>query len=79
MENRKQCPCCRLFTLTELGRYELCPTCFWEDDPMQSENITHGGGANEISLLEARNNYLRFGASQKKFISSIRKPFKHEL
>lgn len=48
------CPCCELCTIKEVGAYEICPTCGWEDDPVQRENPDYVGGANHISLTTAR-------------------------
>ena len=30
---RYACPCCGYLTLLNLGRYEICAVCRWEDDP----------------------------------------------
>ncbi|MBQ6093927.1 MAG: hypothetical protein IJL09_00855, partial [Lachnospiraceae bacterium] len=27
-----RCPCCGFYTLEEVGTYEVCPVCYWEDD-----------------------------------------------
>lgn len=48
------CPCCTNLTLSELGVYEICEVCGWEDDPVQSADPTFEGGANEESLTQAR-------------------------
>ena len=48
------CPCCGARVFEELGEYDICPVCNWEDDPFQSKNPDRGGGANEMSLNEAR-------------------------
>ncbi|WP_419179576.1 CPCC family cysteine-rich protein [Ralstonia solanacearum] len=52
------CPCCGEKTLCELGVYEICPICLWEDDPTQSAEPEHAGGANGRSLIEARRQWL---------------------
>lgn len=49
-----QCPCCGHQTIGELGGYEICDVCNWEDDPVQSEHPDLAGGANELSLHLAR-------------------------
>jgi len=36
------------------GTYEICPVCGWEDDPVQFRDPDRAGGANEMSLNEAR-------------------------
>ena len=48
------CPCCGENTINELGEYEICSVCDWEDDPGQSEYPDDDAGANTISLNEAR-------------------------
>jgi hypothetical protein len=41
-------------TITELGNYEICPVCEWEDDPVQSSDPDFSGGANTLSLIDAK-------------------------
>ncbi|WP_109583620.1 CPCC family cysteine-rich protein [Cupriavidus plantarum] len=48
------CPCCGSLTLDELGVYEICIVCGWEDDPVQSSEPEYAGGANSCSLREAQ-------------------------
>jgi hypothetical protein len=45
------CRCCGFLTLSDpsYGSYEICPVCFWEDDPVQNEDPSNAGGANQIS------------------------------
>ena len=78
---RYKCECCGYYTLTEesKGNYNICPVCFWEDDIVQLEDPDFSGGANEESLNQARNNYVKFGASDKKFLNKVRKPQYNEL
>ncbi|MET2523849.1 CPCC family cysteine-rich protein [Ralstonia pseudosolanacearum] len=45
-------------SLSELGVCEICPICLWEDDPTQSAEPEHEGGANGRSLIEARRQWL---------------------
>jgi hypothetical protein len=70
------CPCCRWRTLTEQppGTYEICEICGWEDDPVQFQDPSYRGGANEPSLVEARANFERSGASDIKRSPRVRKP-----
>lgn len=74
------CLCCRFKTLTEQppGTFEICPVCFWEDDAAQAANPSLAGGANKMSLSEARANFLSFGASSKDALRSVRKPLPEE-
>lgn len=59
VERKYPCPCCGNTTLTEQppGTYEICPVCKWEDDESQFRDPTYKGGANRLSLEEARRQY----------------------
>lgn len=74
------CPCCHFLTLSEPppGSYELCPVCYWEDDAVQAYNPDLPGGANMMSLGEARKNFLMHGAVSPEFVSQVRKPLPNE-
>ncbi|MBP5674537.1 MAG: hypothetical protein K5787_08795 [Lentisphaeria bacterium] len=48
------CPCCGRKRIEHLGDYEICDVCGWEDDPTQSKDPDFEGGANELSLKQAR-------------------------
>ena len=48
------CPCCGK-TLVE--EYDICSECGWENDPIQREKLDISGGANRMSLKEARAAY----------------------
>lgn len=51
------CPCCGQHYFTEKNAYEICPVCGWEDDPVQRRDPDFAGGANTLSLNEARREY----------------------
>ena len=76
------CPCCGYYTI-DLDQgypcYDICPVCFWEDDPDQREDETLEDCANKISLIEARENYKKFGACDKQYLKFVRKPERKEL
>jgi len=78
---RFACPCCGCLTRSEAdpGTYDICPVCFWEDDPVQAEDPQYGGGANVVSLNEARANYGSIGASDPAFLDSVRPPRPEEI
>ena len=59
--------------------YEICKVCFWEDDPHQRKDQTNDGGANKVSLVEARKNYQDFGACEAAMLQYVRKPKSEEL
>lgn len=55
---RRICPVCKTHRFDEVGAYEVCPICGWEDDPVQRRDPDFAGGANALSLNEAREKYL---------------------
>lgn len=48
------CPVCGK---TQVGEYDICEICNWENDPIQFRNPNFSGGANRMSLLEAKEAY----------------------
>jgi hypothetical protein len=74
------CPCCGYKTLDEEppGTYEICPICFWEDDSVQFNDPDYTGGANNVSLKVAQNNYIKFGATEQRFKRNVRVPNKDD-
>lgn len=59
--------------------YEICPVCFWEDDPVQNEDPEYQGGANSVSLTTARRNYVAHGACDQEFVGNVRAPKVEEI
>ena len=47
------CLCCEDASLLE-GDWEICALCGWQDDPRAYEDAEMDGGANEMSLVEAK-------------------------
>ena len=74
---RKRCDCCGYFTVAE--KYDICPVCFWENDPDQSACPDCAGGSNGVCLVEAKRNYKMFGACEERFVTMVRSPHEHEL
>lgn len=48
------CPCCGTWAFFVDGDYSICEVCNWENDPVQLENPDLEGGANKLSLNQAR-------------------------
>ncbi|NVK66771.1 MAG: hypothetical protein HWE22_19420 [Flavobacteriales bacterium] len=69
------CPCCGFKTIDERAEYEICPVCWWEDDGQDNQNadISMGGPNEDISLTQARINYLKFGIYNPKLTDLIEK------
>lgn len=73
------CPCCGFLTLGERGVFEICPVCDWEDDFAQACDSTLEGGANRVSLEQARRKFILFEASCAESIRAVRKPLAEEV
>ena len=54
-----ECPCCGSLEVPkgEEGLYYICEVCGWENDPIQNDKPDYGGGANIMSLNEAKQAY----------------------
>ncbi len=74
-----RCPCCGYYTLEEVGTYEVCPVCYWEDDPVQESDPKLEGGANELCLLESRRNFKLYGACEERYVKRVRAPLPEEM
>jgi rubrerythrin len=70
------CPCCghKTFNEKRTGTYDICPVCFWEDDPFQFENPDYESGANPTSLRQAQKNFIIFGACDETMKRNVRQP-----
>ena len=55
------CPCCGKLTLDKPDFGYICSECGWEDDFGQNENPDLYGGANYISLNDAKKLYAKYG------------------
>lgn len=75
-----QCPCCGYYTFEDKHHnYDICPVCFWEDDPQQFKDPNLHGGANHISLVQAQENYKQFEVCDVAMKKYVRKPKKDEM
>lgn len=63
------------------NHYEICPICFWEDDGQDDieADFVWGGPNGQLSLTQARANFLKFAACEKEMIPNVRKPLPEEL
>jgi Cysteine-rich CPCC len=78
---RFACPCCEHLTLTEppTGTFAICPVCRWEDDNVQFLDPDRAGGANRVSLGQARRNFRRVGVSDPQRQEHARAPRSEEV
>ncbi len=72
-----ECKCCGCLTIED--EYDICPVCFWEADPYQEKYPDYEGGANKVSLIQAKENYLSFGAAKEWDVEYVRDPFPEEI
>jgi hypothetical protein len=77
---RYACACCGYLTLDDgpNGTYSICGVCFWEDDGVQFRDPDYEGGANAVSLNEARRNFRVESVSEPEFKTHIRAPLPEE-
>jgi hypothetical protein len=77
---RYPCPCCGYLTLDEAppDTYAICKVCFWEDDGVQFRDPDREGGANGVSLNQARRNFREHGVSELRFKAHVRPPLPDE-
>lgn len=80
-EEKYRCPCCGCYTYKEEpnGNYDICPVCFWEDDPMAYDDPEQDSSCNHVSLTQAKHNDLDFAACHPDMIQYVRKPDASEL
>ncbi|WP_284297333.1 CPCC family cysteine-rich protein [Thalassotalea loyana] len=86
-DEMKQCPCCDYFALAERGYSLVCPVCFWEDDceDYSLPNLDQKSDVNnDLTLREARENFLKYGACAQRFAEVVvdseeRDSLKYEL
>lgn len=78
---RYQCPCCGYFTFIDkpINTFQDCPVCLWEVDGIQNEDPFYEGGANKVSLSQAKKNFQMFGATEERLKQFSRPPAKEEL
>jgi hypothetical protein len=76
-----RCPCCGHSTLGERGAFEICAVCFWEDDGQDDHNAEAvlGGPNGDLSLIQARANYMKFGACRQQDLPHVRPPRPEEM
>ncbi|WP_413512615.1 CPCC family cysteine-rich protein [Myroides odoratus] len=78
---RYECPCCGYFTFFDkpINTFQDCPVCLWEIDGIQNENPSYVGGANQVSLNQAKENFQLFGAVEQRLKQFSRLPTEEEL
>ena len=57
MAEKHLCPVCGLTTFSDVASFEICEVCDWQDDLYQLNRPDEDGGANNLSLNQARAKY----------------------
>ena len=52
-----KCPVCGKYEFKQEDNFSICHCCMWENDGLQNHNPDYAGGANKMSLNEARKAY----------------------
>ena len=53
-----KCPICGKYEFEEYDDFDICPVCNWENDGLQYDDHNYAGGANDLSVNEARIEYF---------------------
>jgi hypothetical protein len=56
-KSNKNCACCGSVSLPPDTIFEICPICGWQDDGVQNDKPDYVGGANKMSLNQAKEAY----------------------
>lgn len=55
---KMKCPICGKYEFEEYDDFDICPVCNWENDGLQYGDHNYAGGANNLSVNEARIEYF---------------------
>jgi len=56
-----ECPVCGKYNFAEENSFDICPICGWENDGVQADDHNYAGGANPLSVNEARIEFFLLG------------------
>lgn len=59
MFEKEKCACCQQLTVDKDAKFDICPNCGWEKDVVQEYKPDFWGGANDMSLNEAKEAYKK--------------------
>lgn len=78
---RIKCPCCGNYTIESDDEVivDICEVCYWQYDAVAHDYPQKCIGPNHVSLNEAKENYKKFGACEKRFVGFVRKPSQYEI
>jgi hypothetical protein len=59
MATPHKCPVCGKYEFPDRDSFDICKVCNWQDDSLQDEDHDYWGGANDMSVNQAREAYQR--------------------
>ena len=59
------CPVCGRYEFEEENDFDICSCCGWENDRVQAKDHNFAGGANELSVNEARIEFFLLNDAKK--------------
>ncbi len=72
------CPCCGYKTFNRAdSRWDICEVCFWQNDVI--DPTTPSGANKGMTLAQAQQNFILFGACEKEFLRYTRLPLADEI
>lgn len=54
-----KCPVCGKYEFKAPDDFDVCPICNWENDGLQTDEPDYAGGANKMSLNQAKEAWKR--------------------
>ncbi len=73
------CVCCGYKTMYRKDHlWDICEVCYWQSCPLQNIQYDYIGGPNPVSLRQAQQNFIAFGACEKDMIKYVRLPNEDE-
>lgn len=57
MGKKIKCMCCEKYTIEDV--WDTCPICNWQKDEVQEDDPDFWGGANKMSLNQAKEAYKK--------------------
>ena len=75
------CPCCGSITIPNGGDAlaYICPVCFWEIDLFITSENEPSDQNHGLTLVQARENYKKFGAVLERLVQYTRRPTEDEI
>lgn len=62
--DKHKCPVCGEYEFLEDNSLDICRVCGWQDDGVQEDDPDYDGGANHVSLNQAKENYKKYGVAE---------------